>query len=44
LSSANQRQRQVAAGLLARYIPTEAVFPVSAPAQRQKGLLRGRSV
>ncbi|GLK88383.1 TIGR02270 family protein [Pseudomonas turukhanskensis] len=42
LGSGNQRQRQVAAGLLARYIPTQALFPVSAPAQRQKALLKGR--
>ncbi|MEK1943007.1 MAG: TIGR02270 family protein [Pseudomonas sp.] len=39
LTSGNQRQRLVAAGLLARYVPTRAVFPVSAPVHRQRRLL-----
>ncbi len=39
LASANQRQRLVAAGLLARYVPTRVVFPVSAPVHRQRRLL-----
>lgn len=39
LASGNQRQRRVASGLLARYVPTQALFPISAPARRQRGLL-----
>lgn len=41
LAEGNQPQRRVASGVLARYVPTQVVFPVSAPARRQLGLLRG---
>jgi len=39
LNSGNQRQRHVAAGLLARYVPTLAIFPITAPARRQRRAL-----
>lgn len=39
LANGQQRQRLVAACGLARYRPTEALFPTSAPAWRQKALL-----
>ena len=40
LSNGQQRQRRVAAYGLARFRPTEALFPVAAPAWRQRALLR----
>ena len=39
LRSGYQRQRRAAACLLARYIPTRMLFPVSAPVRRQRTLL-----
>ncbi|MEN0107424.1 MAG: hypothetical protein AAGC84_13490, partial [Pseudomonas sp.] len=38
LAQGNQRQRIEAACLLARYIPTRALFPTSAPVRRQRRL------
>ena len=40
LIKAQQRQRRVAAYGLARFRPTEALFPVAAPAWRQRALLK----